>query len=316
MKIGFMGDVMLGRYVDTVINEKGYAYPFGNLLSFLLENDLNIINLETTLTRSRQKVSKVFNFKASPDKVECLRLANIALANIANNHILDYDIAGLQETLRVLQKAGIQTVGAGDNLEKASTPIIYRHREGTLGLYGCTDNEPDWGATPKKPGTNYLRVGDIKPIETFVKFWRDKADLLIVSIHWGPNNREVPTPSFQSFAHDIIDLGVDVIHGHSAHLVQGIEVYKNKLILYDTGDFVDDYQVGPDVRNDYTFLFILEISNHKLKCLRLIPAKIDWCQVNKAEALDRRIICQRIKKLSQPWGTMFEEKNNELVLNF
>ena len=88
--IGFTGDVMIGRGVDAAISRNGYTYPWGNLLPLLSSTDLNVINLETTLTNSSSEVFKTFNFKASPDKVECLKLAHIHIANIANNHILDF----------------------------------------------------------------------------------------------------------------------------------------------------------------------------------------------------------------------------------
>ena len=93
--IGLTGDVMLGRTLNSVLSEKGYDYPWGKVLSLMKNTVLNIINLETSLTNSERKLNKPFNFKASPDKVQSLINANVTLANLANNHIMDVETEGL-----------------------------------------------------------------------------------------------------------------------------------------------------------------------------------------------------------------------------
>jgi len=143
---------------------------------------------------------------------------------------------------------------------------------------------------------------------------RPQVDLLILSIHWGPNMEERPTPNFKDFAHQLIEIGVDIIHGHSAHLFQGIEVYKKKIILYDTGDFIDDYYVDPYLRNDRSFFFIVEADKQELCKLRLIPALISNFQVNKAEGKDAEETLNRMQQLSKELNTTLSIENNELVL--
>src|SRR5439155_11772603 len=122
--IGLMGDVMIGRYVDSVISGRGYNWPWGNVLPVLKSTDINIINLETTLTRSNNIVSKVFNFKATPDKVNSLSAAHIAAVNLANNHILDFSGDGLTETIHTLNAAQIKHTGAGLNSREAAEPVM------------------------------------------------------------------------------------------------------------------------------------------------------------------------------------------------
>ena len=117
--IGLAGDVMIGRGVNSVISRQGYPYIWGNLLSTLRNTDLNIANLETTLTNSNHQVFKTFNFKASPGKIRSLTEANITIVNLANNHILDFAEEGLIETLETLDAAGIKYVGAGENIHEA-----------------------------------------------------------------------------------------------------------------------------------------------------------------------------------------------------
>jgi poly-gamma-glutamate capsule biosynthesis protein CapA/YwtB (metallophosphatase superfamily) len=314
--IGFAGDVMLGRLVNDKISRQGYDYPFGNMIQFLKKNDLNIVNLETTLTTSKNKVSKVFNFKADPEKVQSLKNAHIGVVNLANNHILDFSKEGLFETLTTLKQAGISYVGAGHNILQAKEPTIVNIKNIRIGIMGYTDNEPGWIATDDRPGTNYIQIGNIGQIKKDIENIRSKVDLLIISLHWGPNMRETPSKNFRDFAHALVDVGVDIIHGHSAHVVQGIEIYKNKLILYDTGDFVDDYMVGPNLRNDHTFLFNVTVKKDQIKYLSLIPALITDMQVNVATGEDRDKMIARIKKLSGSFSTVFKENDNQLIVAF
>ena len=315
--LGFTGDVMLGRLVNEVIQKEGYRYPWGNTLPLFKEHDFTLINLETTLTRSKKKVPKVFNFKADPLVVQSLVEANIQAVTLANNHCLDFSENGLQETLSVLDAAKIAHIGAGLNLAEAKKPLIVSIKDIQLGILAYTDNESGWLATEDKPGTNYISIDEknLKSISEDLQNLRKKVDILIVTLHWGPNNREVPSLQFQNFARGLIDLGVDIVHGHSAHVTQGIERYKNKLILYDTGDFVDDYQVGP-LRNDYSFLFQLEISKQGIKSLRLIPVIIEYCQVNLARGEDFEMMTSRIKKLSKDFGTELINCKEGLFLDF
>ena len=257
VRIGLAGDTMLGRNVDEVIGRRGYRYPWGDMLDILGGTDLNLVNLETTLTRSTQMVSKVFNFKAHPDRVKCLVEAKIDVCTLANNHILDFEIEGMIETIKMLDQKGIAHVGAGRSLDEARQPLIITRKDITIGIIGCTDNEPSWTAGPDTPGTHYVSVDAPDELKEQVKRVNTAVDILILSIHWGPNMREKPSRAFIQFAHQMIDAGVDIFHGHSAHIFQGIEVYKNRLILYDTGDFVDDYYVTPSLRNDQSFFYIV-----------------------------------------------------------
>lgn len=306
--IGFAGDVMLGRLVNEQISRTSYIYPWGDVLPLLKKTDLNIVNLETTLTASTRKVPKVFNYKADPDKVQSLTEAKIDAVNLANNHILDFSEEGLLETIAVLDKAGIQHVGAGRNKAEATKPVILKKKDITIGILGCTDNEPGWRAQEKVPGTNYVEIAQgLSEIEKEIKKLRGEVDIVIFSIHWGPNMRQRPTEEFQDFAHRIIDAGAHVFHGHSAHTFQGIEIYNKGVILYDTGDFVDDYYVSPFLRNDQSFFYLVEIDKDGLKRIELIPLSISYMQVNKATGDDYKEMVRRIKRLSKEFDTTISE---------
>lgn len=312
LTIGLGGDLMIGRLANEFLNHFPPSFAWGNLLSTLKNTDINLVNLETTLTHSTKTVPKMFNFKADPERVSILTEGKIDIVNIANNHILDYAEEGLLETIQVLDHAHIQHVGAGKNQTIAMSPCIIEKKGIKIGFLGCTDNEPSWQATDAKTGTFYLQVGDLSDLQEAITFLKDQVNLLILSIHWGPNMRQRPSSSFRAFAHKLIDLGVDILHGHSAHIFQGVEVYKNKLILYDTGDLIDDYAVDPILRNDRSFYFIVKVSKKGLIHLKMIPTIISECQVNIATdsaSLDvMEALCKEL-------NTYPERRNNALEIN-
>ena len=306
LTIGFAGDVMIGRGVDTIISKTGYLYIWGDVLPLLRVTDINIINLETTLTSSDKEVFKVFNFKAAPDRVQSLRKAGITIANLANNHILDFSEEGLIETIQMLNSSGIFYTGAGINAKEAAKPAIIIKKNTAVGVIGFTDNEPGWKAGVSSCGVNYIDISernDRCKALLYIEQLRNATDIAIVSIHWGPNMCEEPSHEFIAFAHEIIDAGADIIHGHSAHNFQGIEIYNGKIILYDTGDFVDDYRVDPWLRNDHSFFFWVEVTNRQVTKLELIPVIISGCRVNLAKGEDYKWSIQRMLQLSASFGT-------------
>ena len=136
LTIGITGDIMLGRKVNEVITAKGYLYPWGNMIELLRGTDLNLVNLETTLTTSNSRVTKTYNFKADPDKVQSLIAAGTDVCNIANNHILDFNMEGLFETIDTLETAGILYTGAGLNIYKAREPVVATKKGLTIGIIG------------------------------------------------------------------------------------------------------------------------------------------------------------------------------------
>jgi poly-gamma-glutamate capsule biosynthesis protein CapA/YwtB (metallophosphatase superfamily) len=310
LTIGFAGDVMLGRTLDKIISQRGYDFPWGNVLGLMKNTDMNIINLETTLTNSRKQVYKTFNFKASPDKVQSLVNANITVANLANNHIMDFDREGLLETIEMLDNAGIKHVGAGRDSVLATAPVRITKKNIRIGVLGLTDNEADWKASTE-PGTYYINMDDkIDQVNVLhaIRKLREETDILIVSIHWGPNMREQPTEEFINFAHAMADHGAQIIHGHSAHIFQGIDNYNNKLILYDTGDFVDDYAVNSDLRNDLSAFFIVTVNKFGVVNVKLLPVRIFQYQVNQATGEDYDWILKRIKHLSSAFDTSIDDE--------
>ncbi|HWJ24977.1 MAG TPA: CapA family protein [Flavisolibacter sp.] len=314
--IAFMGDVMIGRRVNRQIKEKGFIYPWGNILAILQQNAANIINLETTLTTSQNKISKVFNFKSDPQNVEVLEAAKITAVNLANNHVLDFGEEGLIETIKVLNTRKILHTGAGINITMATEPAIFLCGTLKFAMLGFTDNERNWKAQSATSGINFMNInstGDKNAaFRSLTKLKAEDNLFTIVSLHWGANFIEHPSTLFISLAHELIDHGADMIYGHSAHIFQAIEVYNGKLILYDTGDFIDDYQVDPVLRNDLSFLYSLTFKQNKMEELNLIPVRISDCQVNIATGHDRQWCMKRIQELSVRFFTRIKDGKIDL----
>ncbi len=310
--LGLAGDTMLGRLVDDVIGEKGYLYPWGDMLPILRSTHLNLVNLETTLTHGTKKTPKTFNFKATPDRVKSLLEARIKVCNLANNHILDFGLEGMRETILSLDQADIAHVGAGFSIKEAREPLILEMSGIRLGILGCTDNEPLWEAGSSRPGTYFVSVFEPQHLESQVKEVASRVDLLILSIHWGPNMRREPPQSFVSFAHRLVEAGVDVFHGHSAHIPQGIEVYRGGIIFYDNGDFIDDYRVTPELRNDQSFFALVRAGVMGIRSVQLIPTLISNMQVNRASGRAYREIVDRVNRLSEAFDTEVIERESKV----
>ncbi|HUU67985.1 MAG TPA: CapA family protein, partial [Planctomycetota bacterium] len=232
MKIVIVGDVMLGRLVNDYMRQVSPDYFWGDTLPLIMSADFSLINLECALTKSATpwtRTPKVFHFRADPaPAIAVLKAARISAVDLANNHVLDYETDGLQETLRTLRDAGIPCCGAGLNIHEAAAPAVVDVAGIRVAVIGATDNLPEWLATTDTPGVNYVEItpeGAARLAEA-VRTARAAADLLILSLHWGPNMRQRPADAFIRFAHEMLDAGADIIHGHSAHIFQGLEIYR------------------------------------------------------------------------------------------
>jgi len=367
MQILFAGDVMLGRLVNKVLANAQFTYVWGNTIDIIKRADFSLINLECTISSNGKewnKTFKVFHFRANLDAIQVLNSASIDYVSLANNHILDYDVEALLDTLDILDKNNISHSGAGRNLKEAIKPAIIEKKlkpntrnnhnyyynvdkkevnnynddnlKNTMriGLISLTDNEPGWEAKDDFAGINYIPI-TLEPdryyyrLQNYIEKAKKQSDLVIVSSHVGPHFRETPSMKYVNFAHKIIDFGADIYWGHSNHMPQGIELYKhndnNKIILYDCGDFIDDYAIDSNYRNDLSFIFLLHFfmdRNSKLSndnncnngnillqnsMMELIPTKITNFMVNTipVDDNDTDIIINIMAKRCSLLGTKY-----------
>ncbi len=324
MKIILVGDIMLGRLVNDSLRSKEPAYPWGDTLPVFKSADLRIGNLECVLTDTTKpwlKTPKIFHFRSDSKNVNSLLSANIDIVSLANNHILDFNVQGLKDTLVMLKQAGIKSAGAGLNITEAKKPVLLKKDGLSIGLIAFSDNEPAWEASRNEPGTFYVPIDlkdkRAKELLRIIEAVKHSIDLLIVSAHWGGNWGYEPPSEHTIFAHAMIDSGADVIYGHSCHTFRGVEIYKNRPILYSSGDFVDDYAVDDLQRNDESFIFLLETDNGHLKKLIFYPVVIENFQVRLAGPRSRAIAA-KMSFISQKLNTkaLWAESRSSLEISF
>lgn len=305
-----VGDVMLGRLLNGVLEREGSAYPWGDTLPLFREADLRICNLECVISDRGEPWSatpKVFHFRTHARNLECLRAAGIDAVSLANNHVLDYGVDALSECLQLLDRAGIGRAGAGMSREAAVRPARLSAGDRSVALISFTDNEPAWAAGEASPGIFHVPVRPDAPEagELFdaVEAAAGEADVVVVAAHWGPNWGERPEPSHPAFGRALVDAGADVVVGHSPHVVRGVELHRARPILYSAGDFVDDYAVDRWRRNDRSFIFLLRFEGSRPARLDLHPTVIRKFQARRAEPPDAAEIVHRMIGLCEALGT-------------
>ncbi len=329
------------RYVELAEKANGpiqqpvsFSYIWGDALEELerVAPDVRIINLETSVTQSADYwKGKGINYRMHPENIHCITAAGIDCCALANNHVLDWGYLGLTETLEALKKVNVKSAGAGQNLAEAETPAVLEVEEKgrvILFSYGSeTSGIPfSWAASEDKPGVNLLQdFSDmtVEYIKKNVRKVRQQGDMVIASIHWGSNwGYEIPRKQTE-FAHELIDTAsVEIVHGHSSHHVMGIEVYKDKPIIYGCGDFLNDYEgIGgyEDFRADLALMYFVSVdpSTGKLVCLHMKPTQIKQFRANRTSRSDTLWLRDTLNREGKKFGTRVElDDDNTLILQW
>ena len=278
------------------------SYVWGSALDELdrMRPDGRIINLETSVTRCDNYEPKGINYRVSPENANCLSAAAINCCVLANNHVLDWGRAGLSETLTTLAHLQIKSAGAGRNSDEAVAPaLLHIDCKGRVLIFSFaspTSGVPhEWAARDDLPGLNFL--SDLSPervadIAKEIKRLRRATDVVVISIHWGSNwGYNIPSAQ-RRFAHALIeDAGVAIVHGHSSHHAKGIEVYRERLILYGCGDFLNDYEGirgFEKYRDDLALMYFADIdaASGTLVGLEIIPLQIRKFQLVRPSRQD------------------------------
>jgi poly-gamma-glutamate capsule biosynthesis protein CapA/YwtB (metallophosphatase superfamily) len=298
------GYVHLAEQVNAIVPKPvSFFYIWGDALKewARIKPDLKLINLETSITQSDEFWrNKAVCYRMHPDNINCLTAAKIDYCSLANNHVLDWGYLGLKETLATLKRANIKAAGAGLNLQEAEAPAIMKIRNKGRAIafsFGLsTSGIPfSWAATSDRPGVNLLKnlsTCTVEYIKNKVQQVKQSGDVVIASIHWGKNwGYEIPNEQIE-FAHQLIErANIDIIHGHSSHHVKGIEVYRDRLIIYGCGDFLNDYEgiAGYETfRDDLSLMYFatIDLATGKLINLQMIPTQIKHFRIHRAARVD------------------------------
>lgn len=298
----------------------GFEYPWGEALTLLEQAspDVRLINLETSVTTSEEYwPDKSIHYRMHPANAECLRVARIDCCALANNHVLDWGFPGLRETLRSVRGLGIATAGLGENLETARRPAVLElGARGRVVVFSFGEEgsgiPPEWAARTDRPGVDFLpdlSRAMARHIGERVSALKRAGDIIVASIHWGGNWGYAVPPAQRAFAHALIDeAGVDIIHGHSSHHPRGIERYRERLILYGCGDFMNDYEGirGYEAfRGDLTLMYFasVEPESGRLLGLRMLPMRLRRLQLQRASSGDAEWLCGVLAREGSHLGT-------------
>jgi poly-gamma-glutamate capsule biosynthesis protein CapA/YwtB (metallophosphatase superfamily) len=353
------GDVMLGRGIDQILPHPSdptlyehyvgsaldyvhlaerlhgpitapcsFDYVWGDALADLdaARVDARIINLETSITTSMKPEPKGINYKMSPGNVECIKAADVDCCVLANNHVLDWSVDGLLETLSTLEREGITVAGAGIDSDQAATPasisIGEDRRVLVFGFGAITSGIPyDWAAAETRPGVNLLpdlSAATAERIRKRILALRRPGDVVVVSVHWGSNWGYHVDTSQREFAHALVDAGAcDLLHGHSSHHVRGIEIYKDRLILYGCGDFITDYEGiegYEQFRGDLAVAYLPRFrKDGALADFVLKPYQMSKFRLQRASETDTAWLQSTLDRESARFGTHIAQKDGALV---
>jgi poly-gamma-glutamate synthesis protein (capsule biosynthesis protein) len=353
------GDVMLGRGIDQILPhpsdptlyehyvgsavdyvelaERRYGkipapcsfdYVWGEMLVDLdkVQPVARIINLETSVTTSTSPEPKGINYKMNPDNIICLKVAAIDCCVLANNHVLDWGVAGLLETLSTLEREGIAVTGAGSDALQAAVPAVIDlpndRRVMVFGFGTTTSGVPrPWAAGPSTPGVNLLSdlsLATAKDTSRRIVALRRPGDLVVVSIHWGTNWGYQIDDEQRDFAHALINAGAcDLLHGHSSHHARGLEIYRDRLILYGCGDFITDYE-GVEgyeqFRGDLALAYLPSFkADGTLSELTIVTYQMRRFRLQRAGLADVTGLQATLDRESARFGTHIAAKDGRLV---
>jgi len=354
----FGGDVMTGRGIDQILPHPsdpeihevssnsaldyvelaermngpiprpvGFDYVWGDALEVLdaVQPDARIVNLETSVTTHDQPwPKKGIQYRMHPGNVPCLVAAGIDACALANNHVLDWSVEGLRETLASLHSHGILTAGAGEDLSEAMRPAIIEPEGGPgIVLYSIAKRDSglpaSWTATESSPGVfGFRRVISTKAAALIrdVQERKQQGEIVVVSIHWGGNWGYAVDREHTQFARMLIDAGADVIHGHSAHHVRGIEVYRERPVIYGSGEMLDDYE-GIDkgnsrYRGDLALMYFvtLDAGNGELRGLEMQPMRIRRFRLNHASREETEWLVTTLSREGRRFNTAVHLADN------
>lgn len=285
--IGYDTNFGYGNRFDKIFldNNKDYSYFFRNVAEIFNDDDITYVNLEGTFTNETTKVEKKFNFKSSPDFVNVLKQGNVDIVGVANNHSYDYGQNGFDETIDTLRKNDIDYFGYNKYLIKEVNGL-------KIGFFGLID-------------INAVKYADVNKAIKYLK--ENNCDLIIAAIHWGIEKDYKQTDAQIKLGHHMIDNGVDLVIGTHPHVIQGIEKYKDKYIIYSLANFV--FGGNPNPKDKDTFIFqqtFLFVDNKLLidDNINIIPAlvssnsKKNNYQPTIASGSDKKRIFNKINQYS------------------
>ena len=316
MKLALAGDTMLGRRVaERLACVPPSALFSDGVVAAAHEADLFILNLECAISDRGEPwpdPRKPFFFRAPPVAVEALRHLGVGCVTLANNHALDYGITALLDTFRHLASASIEWVGAGVDERAARSPVVLERGGLRVGIVGVTDHPSDYAASVDRPGVAHADLHQRTPDWLLDTVRHVDADIVVVTPHWGPNMVSEPLARVRSAAATLLDAGATMIAGHSAHVFHGVA----DRVLYDLGDFIDDYARDPDLHNELGLLWLVTFDGNVPTRVEAVPLALDYCHTRLADRDEGAWIADRFRRACAALGTDVHEDGGRLVVEW
>lgn len=316
--ISAVGDISFeGKWADSPSVE-----PFNNISPILHKADLVVGNLEGPLFEGHNPVTTKTTLRGSTRWADVLAQTGFNVLSIANNHIMDHGKEGLFQTMDVLDKAGITYFGAGKDLEAASAPafvdVAGTTRIAFLGRSSVIVSSPSY-AQKDTPGIAFFNMEETR---RSIESCKQKADLVILMMHWGIEEYRCPAPDQRRIAQELLQAGTDLILGHHPHVLQGAEKSCDGLVCYSLGNFLFDeflwtltdnegkqksFYSGLSPENRKSGIFSFRFSENELESYEFLPVRIDpeivlQVDFNAKREKDFKTIC---RNLNLPWYSVF-----------
>ncbi|MFS8102193.1 CapA family protein [Lentzea alba] len=314
--IALAGDTMLGRGVAERLEAVEPNELFsGGVRSAIDRADLFVLNLECCVSsHGRPVAGRRFHFRAPPVAVKTLTALGVDCVTLANNHALDYGAPAFTDTLAHLAQAGIKVAGAGLDSAAAHAPVLLEHSDTRVAVLGITDHPREAAAGTDRPGVAYadLRFGVPEWLVRAIRELAARDHIVLVTPHWGPNMTREPVPHVRTAAQQLVDAGATLIAGHSAHVFHGVAWR----ILFDLGDFIDDYARDPFLRNDFGLLFLVTLDQRGPLELEAVPLSLGFGYTRLAHRDEARWIYDRFTKACAEFGTDVTQVEDRLVVRW
>ena len=271
------GDVIPARSVNyKMIKYNNFHYPLEKTADFLKSADITLINLEAPLIKNCPVTNQGMVFCGNQRFVNGLKIAGIDIANLANNHTLNWGVEGIKQTVDLLEQNKILTCGFPQ-----AKPAIKTKNNFKVGFLG-------W---------NLLAKSNSAKILTTIRQAKKNVDLLVVSFHWGQEYTSFPSQSQRKLAHQAIEAGADLIAGNHPHWIQPIEIYQGKLIIYAHGNFVFDQEWSQETK-------IGVVGRHLFYQKKLVDSQFfpviiqDYSQPRWLKGKEKEKIIEKLKTIS------------------
>ena len=246
--IAITGDAMFARKMPGVLEY--VDSPFKNVENVTKKADLLLLNFESPITTASEAYKGDVPLKSHPNYTKLLKANSNIIVALANNHIFDYGEKGLNDTLNNLKSNGIKSIGAGNNKEEATKPLVQEINGRKIVILNYMDQEnfkeysqsqmPQATSKSKNGSNSGYSAIDWDVAKKDIATYKEEADLVLVYLHFGNEYSHAPNDRQKEVSKKFIDYGADIVVGSHTHVTQGVEIYKDKAIFYNLGNFIFD----------------------------------------------------------------------------